>query len=109
MSSTADKYIQERNDVSRNLDTLKDKDNELLKESLPKENDLKNLKKEIEDAKAFIAQAENAKANFGDDKSLKELQVSDLKKEMDELKEIQTKTMQQLDDAKTAIDTMTMM
>lgn len=104
LSSTADKYIQERNDVSRNLDTLKDKDNELLKESLPKENDLKNLKKEIEDAKSFIAQAENAKANFGDDKSLKELQVSDLKKEMDELKEIQTKTMQQLDDAKTAID-----
>lgn len=104
LSSTADKYIQERNDVSRNLDTLKDKDNELLKASLPKENDLKNLKKEIEDAKAFIAQAENAKANFGDDKSLKELQVSDLKKEMDELKEIQTKTMQQLDDAKTAID-----
>ena len=104
LSSTADKYIQERNDVSRNLDTLKDKDNELLKESLPKENDLKNLKKEIEDAKAFIAQAENAKANFGDDKSLKELQVSDLKKEMDELKEIQTKIMQQLDDAKTAID-----
>ena len=104
LSSTADKYIQERNDVSRNLDTLKDKDNELLKESLPKENDLKNLKKEIEDAKAFIAQAENAKANFGDDKSLKELQVSDLKKEMDKLKEIQTKTMQQLDDAKTAID-----
>lgn len=104
LSSTADKYIQERNDVSRNLDTLKDKDNELLKESLPKENDLKNLKKEIENAKAFIAQAENAKANFGDDKSLKEIQVSDLKKEMDELKEIQTKTMQQLDDAKTAID-----
>lgn len=104
LSSTADKYIQERNDVSRNLDTLKDKDNELLKESLPKENDLKNLKKEIENAKTFIAQAENAKANFGDDKSLKELQVSDLKKEMDELKEIQTKTMQQLDDAKTAID-----
>ena len=104
LSSTANKYIQERNDVSRNLDTLKDKDNELLKESLPKENDLKNLKKEIEGAKAFIAQAENAKANFGDDKSLKELQVSDLKKEMDELKEIQTKTMQQLDDAKTAID-----
>lgn len=104
LSSTADKYIQERNDVSRNLDTLKDKDNELLKESLPKENDLKNLKKEIKNAKAFIEQAENAKANFGDDKSLKELQVSDLKKEMDELKEIQTKTMQQLDDAKTAID-----
>ncbi|MBQ8459699.1 chromosome segregation protein SMC [bacterium] len=104
LSSTADKYIQERNDVSRNLDMLKDKDNELLKISLPKENDLKNLKKEVADAKTFIENAENAKENFGDDKSLKELQVSDLKKEMDELKEIQTKTMQQLDDAKTSIE-----
>lgn len=104
LSSTADKYIQERNDVSRTLDSLKDKDNELLKTSLPKENDLKNLKKEIEEAKSFIERAETAKANFGDDKSLKEMQVSDLKKEMDELKEIQTKTMKDLDDAKTAIE-----
>lgn len=104
LSSTADKYIQERNEVSRNLDSLKDKDNELLKESLPKENDLRNLKKEIEEAKSFIEQAENAKANFGDNKSLKQLEVDNLKKEMDELKEIQTKTMQELDDAKTAIE-----
>ena len=104
LSSTADKYIQERNEVSRNLDALKDKDNELLKTSLPKENDLKNLKKEIEEAKAFIESAETAKANFGDNKSLKELEVNSLKQEMDELKEIQTKTMQELDDAKTAIE-----
>lgn len=104
LSSTADKYIQERNDVSRSLDSLKDKDNELLKQSLPKENDLRNLKKEVEEAKTFIEQAESAKANFGDNKSLKELEVNNLKKEMDELKEIQTKTMQQLDDAKTAIE-----
>ncbi|MDE6138766.1 MAG: hypothetical protein K2F57_04780, partial [Candidatus Gastranaerophilales bacterium] len=55
-------------------------------------------------AKSFIEQAESAKANFGDNKSLKELEVNNLKKEMDELKEIQTKTMQQLDDAKTAIE-----
>lgn len=104
LSSTADKYIQERNDVSRSLDSLKDKDNELLKTSLPKESELKTLKKEIEDAKLFVENAEKAKANFGDTKSLKEMQVSDLKKEMDELKEIQTSTMKELDDAKTSID-----
>lgn len=104
LSSTADKYIQERNDVSRSLDSLKDKDNELLKQSLPKENELKNLKKELDEAKAFIEQAENAKANFSDNKSLKEMQVSDLKKEMDELKEIQTKTMKDFDDIKTSIE-----
>lgn len=103
LSSTADKYIQERNDVSRQLDSLKDKDNSLLQESLQKENEYKNLKKELDEAKTFIEQAEKAKANFGDDKSLKELQVSDLKKEMEELKELQLKTMQDLDDAKTAI------
>jgi len=104
LSSTADKYIQERNEVSRNLDALKDNDNELLKTSLPKENELKNLKKEINDAKTFIENAQKAKAGFDDNKSLKELQVNDLKKEMDELKEIQTKTMQELDDAKTTIE-----
>ncbi len=104
LSSTADKYIQERNDVSKNLDSLKDKDTELLRTSLPKEAELNTLRKEVTDAKEFIEKAENAKANFGDDKSLKELEVDNLKKEMDELKEIQTKTMQQLDDAKTAID-----
>ncbi len=104
LSSTADKYIQERNDVSRSLDSLKDKDNELLKTSLPKESELKTLKKEIEDARLFVENAEKAKANFGDTKSLKEMQVSDLKKEMDELKEIQTSTMKELDDAKTSIE-----
>ena len=104
LSSTADKYIQERNEVSRQLDSLKDKDNNLLQESLQKENEYKNLRKELDEANAFIAQAEKAKANFGDDKSLKELQVNDLKKEMDELKDLQLKTMQDLDDAKTAIE-----
>ncbi|MBO5386500.1 chromosome segregation protein SMC [bacterium] len=104
LSSTADKYIQERNDVSRNLDALKDKDNELLKTSLPKENDLRVLRKEVQEAKDFIENAENAKANFGDTKSLKELEVDNLKKEMDELKDIQVKTIQQLDDAKTAME-----
>ena len=104
LSSTADKYIQERNEVSRQLDSLKDKDNNLLQESLQKENEYKNLRKELDEANAFIEQAEKAKANFGDDKSLKELQVNDLKKEMDELKDLQLKTMQDLDDAKTAIE-----
>jgi len=104
LNSTADKYIQERNDVSKKLDELKNKDNDLLRESLPKENELKNLQKEIAQAKEFIENAQNAKDNFADDKSLKELQVNDLKKEMDELKEIQTRTMQDLDNVKTAID-----
>ena len=104
LSSTADKYIQERNEVSRQLDSLKDNDNNLLQESLQKENEYKNLRKELDEANAFIEQAEKAKANFGDDKSLKELQVNDLKKEMDELKDLQLKTMQDLDDAKTAIE-----
>lgn len=104
ISETTDKYIQSRNETSHELDALKDKDNELLKDSLTKESEYTNLKKELEEAKSFIAEAQSAKENFGDDKSLKELQVSDLKKEMDELKEIQAKTIQQLDDAKSAME-----
>lgn len=104
ISETTDKYIQSRNEISQNLDALKDKDNELLKESLSKENEYNNLSKELDEAKKFIKDAQDAKDNFGDNKSLKELQVSDLKKEMDELKEIQSKTIQQLDDAKSAME-----
>ncbi|MBP3821161.1 chromosome segregation protein SMC [bacterium] len=104
LNSTADKYIQERNETSRNLDILKDKDNELLKESLPKENELKNLKAAIEDAKEFIENALKDKDNFTDKRSLKELEVSNLQKEMEELKGIQASTMKSLDDAKTAIE-----
>ncbi len=104
LSSTADKYIQERNETSRNLDVLKDKDNELLKDSLPKENELKNLKQSIEAAKEFIENAIKDKEQFADKKSLKELEVENLKKEMDELKEIQTSSMKNLDDIKTSIE-----
>ena len=39
LSSSADKYIAERNSTSKELDLLKDKDNELLKQSLQKEVD----------------------------------------------------------------------
>ena len=42
-----------------------------LKTSLPKRKRIKNLKKEVQDAKDFIENAENAKANFGDNQSLK--------------------------------------
>ncbi len=104
LSSSADKYIAERNSTSKELDLLKDKDNELLKQSLQKEVDLKQLKEGISEAKEFISNAEKAKLTFDDDKSLKELQVKDLKSELDELKELQSKTLQRLDDAKTAID-----
>jgi len=104
LSSSADKYIQERNTTSKDLDVLKDKDTELLKQSLQKEADLKRLKEDLTEAKDFIEKAENAKLTFDDDKSLKELQVKDLKSELDELKAIQTKTLQRLDDVKTEID-----
>lgn len=104
LSETTDKYIQTRNETAQKLDGLKDKDNDLLKSSLQKESEYNNLKIKLDEAKDFISQAKNAKENFGDDKSLKELQVSDLKKEMDELKELQDKTFKQLDDAKTAME-----
>lgn len=103
LSSTADKYIKERNETFKNLNSLKDKDNELLQKSLPKENDLKNLKKDIEDAKTFIETAIKDKEVFADKKSDKELEVSNLKKEMDELKDAQQLYFKKLDDIKATI------
>lgn len=104
LSSTADKYIQERNETSKTLDELKDKDNELLKISLPKENELKNLKENIEQAKEFIQNALKNKEEFADKKSDKELEVNNLKKDMEDLKSAQNTAMKKLDDIKTEIE-----
>ena len=104
LSSTADKYIQERNETSKNLDNLKDKDNELLKNSLPKENELKNLKQDIEDAKEFIKNALKNKEEFSGKKSDKELEVETLRKDMEDLKSAQTSTYKKYDDIKTEIE-----
>ena len=104
LSDTADKYITERSETSKVLDEYKDKDNELLKDSLTKENELNNLKNTVEEAKTFIETANKDKETFEDKKSLKELEVSNLKKEMDELKEIQTTSMHKLDDTKTLVE-----
>ena len=104
LSSSADKYIEDRKTLTKELDSFKDKDNDLLKELLPKENDLKILKKEIEGAKEFIKNALEQKKNFGDNKSLKELEVNELKTLMEELRELQTRTMQQLDEVKSTVE-----
>ena len=104
LSSTADKYIRERNETQTKLNELRDKDNELYKEYLPKENMLNTLKADITNAKEFIENALKSKEEFADQKSLKELEVENLKKDMEDLKKAQTSTMKKYDDIKTEIE-----
>ncbi len=104
LSSTADKYIAERNETQNTLNELRDKDNELLKTSLPKENELTNLKENIAQAKEFIQNALKSKEEFAGKKSDKELEVENLKKDMEDLKSAQDSAMRKLDNIKTEID-----
>ena len=74
---------------------------------LPKyilENDLKNLQKELDEAKAKLEELNEMKANFAANQDLKKTLVEQLQKEMSDFKIIQQNTLHDLDVTKNEIN-----
>lgn len=97
LNSTAEQHIEKRNLLRKELENLQDKETNLIKEKLPLENELKNLQKSIADAKEKLAELEELKANFASNYDLKKELVEQLSKEINDFKQIQQNTMQELD------------
>ncbi len=97
LSTTAEQYIEKRNTLRKELEDLQDKETSLIKEKLPLENDLKNLQQSISNAKEKLAELEELKANFSSNYDLKKQLVEQLGKEIQDFKQIQQNTMQELD------------
>jgi len=100
MSKTADEHIEKRNQLRRELDALKDSETELIKEKLPLENQLENLKKESDEANAAVENMELASKNFTGEKDRLGLLIGTLEKEMEECKTVQRITFDELDKVK---------
>ena len=92
LNATADQHIETRNNLRKNLESLQDKENALIKEKLPLENDLKNLQNELSKARTTLEELETLKANFASDFDLKKTLVEQLQKEMADFKIIQQNT-----------------
>lgn len=104
LNATADQHIERRNSLRKELEALQDKENSLIKERLPLENDLKNLQKDLDEAKAKLAELEDLKKNFGENQSLKQTLVEELTKELNDFKIIQQNALHDLDTTKNEIN-----
>ena len=104
MSASADKYIEKRNTLRKQLEYLKDKENELIKTRLPLENELRNLQVELQKAKEKIDDLTNSKNNYASDYDLKKSLVAQLEKELEELKGVQQSTLTEKDNVENEIN-----
>jgi len=104
LNATADQHIERRNTLRRELENLQDKENALIKDRLPLENDLRTLQKELEDAKNKLTELEDMKKNFSENHSLKQTLIAQLEKELQDFKIIQQNALHDLDTTKNEIN-----
>lgn len=104
LNATADQHIEKRNRLRKQLEDLKDEETKLLQTKLPLESDLKNLQKELDDAKTKLEELTEMKANFASNQDLKKTLVEQLQKEMADFKTIQQTTLHDLDTTKNEIN-----
>jgi len=100
LNQTAEQHLSKRNKLRNELEQLKNKEFELMQTQLPLENDLKAIKKAVEDAKNRLAELNTFKSEFDSKKESLELQRSKLTEEMEDLRSAQQRTLQDLDKIK---------
>ena len=101
LNKTANEYIEKRNALRHELDSKKDYENNLIKESLPVESKYNALKAENTKITEDLAKFENSAKNFDDEKDRLTLLTKSLQEEMQECEEVQRITLQELDKVKT--------
>ncbi len=103
LNKTANTYIEKRNVLRKELDILKENENNLIKEKLPNEAKLENLKNELDNTNKAIEELKKRGETFDDDKDKLSSQVEILTKELDELKVLQKIVFDDIDKTKTQI------
>ena len=106
LNKTANEYIEKRNTLRHELDSKKDYENNLIKESLPVESKYNALKTESAKITEDLAKFENSAKNFNDEKDRLTLLTKTLQEEMQECEEVQKITLQDLDKVKAQISDM---
>ena len=104
LNATADQHIEKRNNLRKQLETLKDEKTKLIQTKLPLESELKNLQRDLDEAKAKLDELNEMKSNFASNQDLKKTLVEQLQKEMSDFKIIQQNAMHDLDVTKNEIN-----
>lgn len=106
LNETAEKHIERRNNLRKELEAEQDKETKLIQKQSPMEAELSIKKKQIEEAKAKLVELENFKSNFAETKSAKELMIDQLGRELDDFKSILKNTLDEYDKTKNEIEDM---
>ena len=100
LHQSADQYVAQRNELRKQLETIKDSETKIIQEQAPLEAELNNLVKSIQETKNKIAELQDFKLNFSSNKDKVEIQVEELGKELQDFKQIQETTLYELDKTK---------
>ena len=103
LNETAEKHIEKRNNLRKELETEQDRETKLIQTQAPLEAELSSKKKQLEDTKSKLIELEEFKANFNETKASKELMINQLEKELDDFKIILKNTLYELDKTKNEI------
>jgi len=104
LSDTSDLQIEKRNQKQKELNSLKDDEYKILQEKLPLENELKNLVEAVNRNKTELEELETSKENFTTDYDLKQTLVKQLEQELQDFKNIQQRTRDELEVVKNEIN-----
>ena len=103
LNETADKYIEKRNALRKELEDYQDKETKIIQKQAPMESDLALKKNAVNEAKEKLKELDDFKSNYEENKASKELLIEQLTKEVDDFKIILKNTLYELDKTKNEI------
>ena len=106
LNETAEKHIEKRNNLRKELENEQDKETKLIQKQAPLEAELSTKKKQLEEARGKLVELEEFKANFSETKASKEMMIDQLGKELEDFKIILKNTLDDLDKTKNEITDM---
>ena len=103
LNATADKQMEERKELAKQLDELKNKEFSIRADSLPLETEVKNYRDTISKSKQKLQELENFKNSYSGEKDKLELEIENLEQELKDFKYAQENVVNNLDKNKNEI------
>lgn len=103
LNETAEKHIERRNNLRKELEAEQDKETKLIQKQAPMEAELSGKKKLVEESTIKLEELEEFKSGYTETKANKELLIEELGKELEDFKIVLKNTLNELDKTKNEI------
>lgn len=104
LNNATNEHVERRNQLRRNLEQLKDKENAVLKDKLVLEEKVLRYQRDIDEAKKEIADFDIKKSEFFEQKDLIDVQINELSQELKDFEIAQKNCLFDLDKTKNELN-----